>query len=305
MPVVLILHNEKAGDQDTSKKQLLKLFDNYGFDAIYKPLKDKKWLAEDEEVDMIISAGGDGTVHKIVEKLLAKKLIDKKHPIAVLPFGTANNISATINGQLRLEDIIQGLKRFNIQAVDIGCISGVKDISFFLEGMGIGAFPLLISEMKKRGKEKETDGNKEIRTALEIFYDLILSYKPEYCKLVLDGIDHSGKYVMVEVMNIKSVGPQLLIAKDADPSDGFFDVVLVDADEQRKLSKYIEEKIDGKENGYYFKTIRAKKIELKSSSKRIHIDDNLIKLDKGKPIKMEIRERLVDFIIPGRKSEPG
>ena len=102
MKIAKVLHNPNAGDGENSDKDLITALEAEGYKCSYLSTKEKGWEKKDwdkiesEDIDFVIVAGGDGTVRKLAGELLDRKLIDKKLPIALLPFGTANNIARTL-----------------------------------------------------------------------------------------------------------------------------------------------------------------------------------------------------------------
>ena len=64
-----------------------------------------------------------------------------------------------------------------------------------------------------------------------------------YWKIDADGVDLSGEYIAVEVLNIRFVGPNLPLAPEADPSDGMLDVVLVGEADRKPLLAYVENRL--------------------------------------------------------------
>src|SRR5262245_41140986 len=83
---ILLIHNPKAGDRNHSKKQLMSRLRKYGLQAFYQSIKECGWKqAFKKPVDVVIAAGGDGTVHKT-----AWEIMDSGIPLAILPLGTAN-----------------------------------------------------------------------------------------------------------------------------------------------------------------------------------------------------------------------
>src|SRR5512134_1926658 len=85
----LLVHNPSAGSGRPTGEELLAALDRAGFSATYCSTKNgdlEEALAQ--PADIVIVAGGDGTVAKI-----ARTLNDRKTLVAILPFGTANNIA--------------------------------------------------------------------------------------------------------------------------------------------------------------------------------------------------------------------
>ena len=88
---VLLIHNPKAGDRKHGKKQLIWSLKRNGLQAFYQSIKEPGWeKALKKPVEVVIAAGGDGTVHKT-----AWKIMDSGIPLAILPLGTANNLART------------------------------------------------------------------------------------------------------------------------------------------------------------------------------------------------------------------
>src|ERR1051325_5073359 len=106
MKIINLLHNPTAGNEDHAKKELISLLEKNGYDCRYSSMK-KNWKKLDEDVDFIVSAGGDGTIRKITKELLDRKLSEKTWPIGLLPLGTANNIAQTLHINDDSEDIIR------------------------------------------------------------------------------------------------------------------------------------------------------------------------------------------------------
>ena len=89
---VLLIHNPKAGDRKHSKKQLMASLARCGHQAFYQSIKERGWKkAFKKPVDLVIAAGGDGTVHKT-----AWQIMDSGIPLAILPLGTANNLARSL-----------------------------------------------------------------------------------------------------------------------------------------------------------------------------------------------------------------
>jgi diacylglycerol kinase (ATP) len=297
MKVVKLLHNPKAGDQDHSKKKLIQLIESQGYECYYSSAKKKGWDEIEPGVDFIAIAGGDGTVIKVISKLLKRRLIEKKYPVALLPLGTANNIATALNITQDTKQIIDSWKNGLLKKFDIGTISGIEN-SCFIESLGLGVFPATINRMKQFDGKLQGDAQKKIRTALKVFQDVANGYKAKNCKLLVDGIDHSGRFLMLEIMNTTAIGPNITINPAADTGDGVFEVLIVSADEREKLDKYLSEKINGTDVPFGFKLLKAKKIHIVWEGTNLHVDDEFVKTTRPVKIDIELRAGLFDFMVP-------
>ena len=81
---VTLIHNPGAGkQQENSAKALLKLLRREGHKPRYQCAKDKGWRrALDKEADLVVVAGGDGTVANVTRHMVGRGM-----PVAVLPSG--------------------------------------------------------------------------------------------------------------------------------------------------------------------------------------------------------------------------
>ena len=258
MRTIKLVHNPTAGDEAHSEEKLIKQIEREGFVCRYSSTKKDGWKEIEDDVDMIAVAGGDGTVRKVVKQVLQRNGQQKHIPITVLALGTANNISKTLNAGRDADEVIKLLKDAKIKKVDIGLVTNVPGIEFFLEGFGFGIFPYLMKAMKEAGEEFESP-EEELKAALKKIHEILQSYEPRQCHLEVDGTDHSGKFFMVEVMNIRSIGPNVELAPMADPGDGEFEVALIPEAHKAKFGEYILKKIDDSKEVYHFHTLKGKK----------------------------------------------
>ncbi|MBW8683826.1 diacylglycerol/lipid kinase family protein [Chitinophaga rhizophila] len=292
-----LLHNPKAGDKDHSENELVKKISANKIKCIYSSAK-KNWCKDlTPDADFVIIAGGDGTVRKVILEFLTGRAGQQRYPLALLPMGTANNIARSLHITGEEEDIIASWHQHNIQRFDVGKIAGFHEDMFFLEGFGCGIFPVLMDTMKRL--EEPDDPEEKIKLALETLHDIIDNYQAQACKLEIDGVDYSGNYLMVEVMNIRSIGPGLNMNKDADLCDGEMEVVLLSEDKRKSFSAYIKDRIGSSANkDYDLPVIKGKNIRLSWADEHAHIDDELIKSREGKSYIVSILKRELEFLVP-------
>lgn len=297
MKQVQIIHNPGAGDENHSEDELKKLLEENGYESTYVSTKKKGWKDFEAQADLLIVAGGDGTVRKVVGELLEEKLLDRPNPIGLLPMGTANNISKALQIGEDTKEIIRSWAAGKTKSFDVGKIYNIQDHLFFLESFGYGVFPYLMQEMKAFDESLFKAPEEKIQKALEVLHEIILSYKPRYCELSVDGTDHSGKFVLAEIMNTPSIGPNILISPLSDPGDGEFEVVLVPEQHKEKFAAYVEGKISGREETYSFHTLKGKDIKISWEGTHVHTDDQIVKLEKGSQVKIQLKKGLLDFLV--------
>ena len=297
MKTAKLLHNPNAGEGKYDKKELISLIEAGGYKCNYASTKKDDWDNIEPEVDFIVIAGGDGTIRKVVTKLLNRGIMDEQYPLAILPLGTANNISKSLNINGKTEEIIKSWSACKIKSFDIGRISGIEDHGFFLEGFGFGLFPNLMNKMKKDPKESE-EPNEKLARGIELIEEIALEYEARECTLELDGIDHSGKFLLVEVMNTATIGPNLNLNPSADPGDGELEVIIIPEAQREKFIDHLKTNMGGKSNGNPFSALKARDIKIVWKGIHAHVDDEIIKGTKQIAASIELRQHVIKFLIP-------
>jgi diacylglycerol kinase (ATP) len=294
MKFAKVLHNPKAGEGDLTKKKLLDLIESAGFECSYSSTKRDGWeKIEPAENGFVILAGGDGTVRKV-----AGKLLDKNLPIGLIPLGTANNIARTLGITGKPKDIIASWAGRNVKKYDVGRIYDLKNASYFLEGFGYGVFPRLMKEMRNHENRLTDSPEKNLKTALEVLHDIILNCKARYCKISVDGADYSGEFLLAEVMNAQSIGPNLNLAPFADPGDGALEVILISERQREEFATYVHNKIYGKEQPPIFNILKAKNLDIYYEGKLLHVDDEIIELKEPQEVRIKLQEGALQFLVP-------
>ena len=301
---VQLLHNPNAGDKNHTKETLVKQITDKGFKCRYRSIKEEGWEEVGEDIDMLAVASGDGAIRKVVRMLLNRSIKHKTFPIGIIPMGTANNIAKSLGAPIDNNEAIDVWSKGIVQKHDIGILYNVPDEEFFMEGVGYGIFPELMKQMKKRGKEKIENPERKLTTTLKLLHELILNYKATPCQIDVDGRQFAGNYLLVEVMNTKAIGPNLVLSEKAVPDDSVFEVVMVPESQRQLLADYVAGKLEGSENPPTLQMVQGAHIEIDWLGKEMHVDDKFMALKKSAVITVELREKLISFILPERPT-PG
>lgn len=275
-----IIYNPTSGKGRHSKKEVEDFVSKANFSKIKLVSTDKPgWEKFDRNrADVVFAAGGDGTVHKVAKVLHNSKKQDPKTPIHILPMGTANNISKTLGvGSSFLAHRFNTEKR--LQKFDIGKVKGLKDQDFFMEAVGAGIFPALVSKMQNDAVETRTRSEK-LKHVLGVLLEVVQDFKAQRTIIKTEGITITGNFLLVEVMNIQYIGPNFELAPKANPSDGYFDLVLIPEERRAELVDYIQKMIDEFADEEDLKgmafSMRIKSAEIHWEDSNVHVDDELI-----------------------------
>jgi diacylglycerol kinase (ATP) len=162
----------------------------------------------------LVIAGGDGTIAKIF-----RRMRDTDIPLAILPLGTANNITRSVGVDGDADALFRLLHSHDTVHLDIGLATGPWGRRRFVEGLGLGALAhLMVEGSKPPAAERTRIGRERLREALAE-----MPSRP--CCLEVDDTELDCEVLMVEVLNTRFVGPALPIGPRSASGDQLFDVM--------------------------------------------------------------------------------
>lgn len=287
---ISLFHNQKAGDNtslswireliETSGHQVVRVFDR---EAAFGELLD-------ERTELVVAAGGDGTV-----AAAARLLAGKPVPLAVLPLGTANNIAKALHSEAPSEELVKCWDTASRRHLDLGVARGPWGERKFLEGVGFGLVPAAITSVHTKPFTAE-DVPEKLERARIRYCQVLSRLQPRRSTLILDGTSITGDFLLVEVLNIRSVGPNLVVCPDADPSDGYFSVVTATEDHREAVAGYLQDLVEGRESTLMLPTMRAREIEIETVED-VHVDDDVVRFPMSATMSVEIAAAAVEFLI--------
>ena len=140
---ITLIHNPGAGRQGNEDAEKLRRFlAEHGYDVRYQSSKEEDWKkALKKPAEMIVVAGGDGTVAKVTRRMVGRGI-----PVGLLPSGTANNIARTLGLLERpFEELVRGWQNGRRRKLDVGVAKGPWGERYFVEGVGAGVFASLLA----------------------------------------------------------------------------------------------------------------------------------------------------------------
>jgi diacylglycerol kinase family enzyme len=226
---VALLHNESSGSEDHTDRELAKMLERAGHEvlAVVSRLGELTRLLQDDRCDLVVVAGGDGTVGRV-----ACALANWGVPLSIFPLGTANNTALSLGLPAAAKRSAKAWHAGSRVPYDLGLLSDGACRVRFAEAVGWGLFARVIVEAKRQGSEGSVE--RKLKRDRELFRKLAEALPASDYEVLIDGRSLSGRYVMVEVMNVPYIGPRLQLSPSSDPGDGWFEVVLA-TEKQRPL----------------------------------------------------------------------
>lgn len=215
-----------------------------------------------EDFDLIIACGGDGTVNEVVKGL---RSCDNRLPLAILATGTVNDFANYMNITNNITNFYNMIKEGKTIDVDIGKINDRYFVNVAAGGLLTNVGYLVQPEAKAiLGRMAYYfEGIREL--ALQNF---------EPMKVKIESEEFTGEIdiLLFVVSNSSSIGGFKNLAPEADVLDGLLDVVIVKKSGTTDLANIFFNIFSGEHinhpNVLYFKT---KSISI-SSNERVPID---------------------------------
>ena len=170
--------------------------------------------AVERGLDMVITAGGDGTVNETANALSFTPV-----PLGILPFGSGNGLARSLGVPQDVSGALKLIEKGHIITCDRGIVG---DHPFYCT-FGVG-FDAAVSEkfasMKRRGRITY------IRSAFREF----LNYHSQAYALVVNGQIITEKALLIAVCNAPQYGNNAYIGPKAKLTDGELDLTVVHAE---------------------------------------------------------------------------
>jgi diacylglycerol kinase family enzyme len=240
LPKAILVHNASAGIREPSLETLTALIEAAGFRVKYRNSKAPDLEAKlDKQGDLVVAAGGDGTIAKVAKILLSKP--EQGAPLAILPIGTSNNIALSLGITEPPEMLIPRWNETPLRKLSHGIAHAHWGEQRFIEGVGLGSLAEATTPKPKEAKDRTAKGRKRRITNGRIaFRHAIKHAKPERLYVTVDGTRIEDEVVLVEILNISQVGPRLRLAPNADPGDNLLDVAYVTTEHRNALLEWLD-----------------------------------------------------------------
>lgn len=218
MKQVLFLYNPQSGKGKIEKdsQAIGEMFRQAGYSIVDGPIDfSRNPFNGHETVDLVVVAGGDGTVNYVVNAMKRKGL---DIPVGVIPAGTANDFAGALGMSREPLEAARQIASGSIDRVDAGCVNGLWFVNIFSFGLFTTTSQRTPDERKhKIGKLAYIiEGVKEFRTMHAVPLEI-----------EADGERFDLRSLMVLIFNGETAGG-FHLARRSSIKDGLFDCILLE-----------------------------------------------------------------------------
>jgi len=258
-----------------------------------------KELLEDG-FDLIIGVGGDGTLNEITNGFFCHdthKAINEDASIGIIPSGTGSDFIRFLKIPRDLKKSVELIKNSPSSKIDVGKITFLNEkpsqsTRYFMNVADFGLGAEVIQNLSAVPSAE--------RNAFFYYKGLlstVKSYKSKKVKIIIDDSQEIvGEFLIGAIANGRMFGGGMVIAPQASPFDGYFDLVLIeDMTRLHVVANSIRLYRGTIEKNPRVSILRAKNIKVYSQDDvRIECDGEL---GSGLPAEFSIIEKCLNFRI--------
>jgi diacylglycerol kinase (ATP) len=223
IPKARLIYNPSSGREEVKRhlSEILSKLEKSGFETSCHATEGEGDAASaareaiNRRFDLIIAAGGDGTVSEVINGMAEQPWMP---PLGILPFGTTNDLARALGIPKQWELAIELINRRNTKRIDVGKVND----RYFINIAGGGSLTELTYEVPSK-----------MKTLLgQLAYYLKGLEKLPRLRPIPINIRSPHKKMDEEVMlfliaNSNSVGGFEKLAPGATIDDGMFDVIII------------------------------------------------------------------------------
>jgi YegS/Rv2252/BmrU family lipid kinase len=238
-------------------------------------------VAVQENYDVVVAAGGDGTINEVIQGIGNADII-----LGIIPGGSGNGLARHLEIPLEPEKAILHLNKLNTKTIDIATINGYPFAS--IAGLG---FDARVASKYRKVKKRGFYGYFRVVTR-EFF-----RYREREYVMTFNDQQITRKALLLSIANSNQFGYNTIIAPYSRADDGLLDIVIIKKFPLGELPRMISLLFTGKiDQSAYYESFKTKEIFIvRKRGKRVNIDGEAIRM--GKEIFIRIQPASVKMIV--------
>ncbi|RMC51152.1 diacylglycerol kinase family lipid kinase [Lactobacillus sp. ESL0225] len=298
-----LIYNPVSGHEQMPKNvaDILNVLEQAGYEASAFRTTPQKQSAQKEATraanagfDLIVAAGGDGTINEVVNGIA---FLEKRPQMAIIPAGTTNDYARALHiPRESIKDAVKVILKQKTRKMDIGQATFANHTQYFVNIAACGSLTELTYGVPS-----------EVKSALGYTAYLIKGAEmlphltTNELRLTYDDGVYEGKLSMLLLGMTNTIGGFEQIMPDAELGDGFFQLIVVKPSDPVKLLRLMALALNGKHvddpDIIYTKT-RSLKIELFGQSIGKELPVNLDgEIGAYCPVTFKNLQRRIEFFV--------
>jgi diacylglycerol kinase family enzyme len=287
---VAVFYNDDAGSQ-VAAKDVRRAIERHGHELAGLVEKDAGVSALFElDAELIVAAGGDGTVAAVAREMPGREL-----PLAVLPLGTANNIALSLGCDGPLDALIEHWTEARVIHADLGVARGPWGERRFVEGVGGGLVARSIAAIDAQPLDLTHPPEERLELALGGYLNVVSRLTAAPWILHIDGERVEEECLLVEILNIKSIGPNFVVSTGADPFDGSLTVAIATEAHREDLVAYWQARMANEACSLGLLTRQATKVTI-TRGDDLHVDDALFAWPQEGTVELHVEHGVLPLL---------
>jgi diacylglycerol kinase (ATP) len=169
-----------------------------------------------QEIDLVIVGGGDGTLNAAVEAI-----VDTQLTLGILPLGTANDLAKTLGIPNSLPEACQIIANGKSRRIDLGSVNGKYFFNVASLGLSVNITQQLTKEIKQRWG---------IFAYAAIAFQVVWKSRPFSAEIHINDQSIRVKTVQIAVGNGRYYGGGMAVVHDAAIDDQRLDLYSLEID---------------------------------------------------------------------------
>ncbi len=244
--------------------------------------------ALEEEIDLVVSVGGDGTLREVLTGLRERPADAPPVRVGVLPMGTGNALCADLGLPRDVDRALEVLLGGKTAEMDVADVNG--ELSFLVTGVGPDA--LVVEDVDEHRKGRSLSKWAYLPSSLRSLW----RYRREPLTVELDGETLPGTFSQVLASNLIHYGGLMKLCPGRVLDDGLFEVFLFRGQSRLQLIVYALRVFLGLVPGGSISMRRASRIRV--TSRRpvpYHVDGDPM---GATPVQIEVTGTRFQLLVP-------